>query len=69
MGLCNGSEQSGYICGRRAGPKPTTSIAGQWVYVQLGSENEMFNRQTEAAMRHLESLEKENIDMVLRLQT
>ncbi|CAK9185145.1 unnamed protein product [Ilex paraguariensis] len=42
-----GPEKSGYIRGRGAGPKPTTSTVGQCIRAQLEKENEELKRQVE----------------------
>ena len=62
-------EKSGYIRGRGAGPKPTTSTAGQRIRAQLEKENEELKRQAETNRMRWESLEKENSDLASRLES
>ncbi|CAK9140667.1 unnamed protein product [Ilex paraguariensis] len=58
-----GSKKSGYIRDHGAGPKPTTSTAGQRIRAQLEKENEELKRQAETNRMHWESLERENSDL------
>ncbi|CAK9136387.1 unnamed protein product [Ilex paraguariensis] len=64
-----GLKKSGYIRGLGAGPKPTTSTDGQRIRAQLEKENKELKRQDETNRMRWESLERENSELTLRLES